>query len=152
MVVEIPNRGDDVMRWKTILAMAAAASLLLAACGGEDQPAIDTSPTEEATSPGTTAGGAADIELEAEDIAFDQTSLSASAGAAVTMEFKNRDDVPHNFALYTEEGGDALFEGEIITGPDAETTYTFDAPAEAGSFHFQCDVHPQQMTGTFEVA
>ncbi len=39
--------------------------------------------------------------------------------------------------------------GEIITGP-AETTYTFTAPSEPGTYYFQCDVHPS-MNGDFIV-
>ena len=138
------------MRALTLIATA----LLLAACGGRTDPTVtqSPSPTQATTaSPAPTASGDA-IELEAEDIAFETSELSVAAGAHVVIEFKNRDQgIPHNFAVYVSEGGEAIFQGEVITG-DTERTYEFDAPSEPGDYPFQCDVHPTQMTGTLTVA
>ncbi|MCA1727106.1 MAG: cupredoxin domain-containing protein [Actinobacteria bacterium] len=82
---------------------------------------------------------------------FDQECLAAPAGEAFTIDFDNQDEGQlHNVGIYTEEGGEELFAGEIITGPD-QATYDVDA-LDAGTLHFQCDVHPTTMVGTFVVA
>ncbi len=58
--------------------------------------------------------------------------------------------MPHNFALYDAKGGKAFFNGEI-QNTEGERTYKFTTPA-AGSYYFQCDVHPDQMNGSVVVA
>jgi hypothetical protein len=82
---------------------------------------------------------------------FETTCLAAPAGTAFAIEFDNQDaGVPHNIGIYTEAGGDEVFGGEVFPGP-AQVTYSVD-PLDAGTFHFQCDVHPATMFGTFVVA
>jgi len=84
-------------------------------------------------------------------MAFDQSTITVPAGAVVTMNFENKDRVPHNFALYTDSTvAESIFIGELITGPKT-ITYTFTAPAVPGNYFFRCDVHPLTMTGTFVV-
>jgi glucose/arabinose dehydrogenase/plastocyanin len=99
----------------------------------------------------TTAGGAVTVNIAADNIAFDTSTITVPAGATVTMVFNNQDDgIPHNVAVYDSPlRSEAIFVGEIITGP-AETTYTFTAPSEPGTYYFQCDVHPS-MNGDFVV-
>lgn len=123
------------------------AVLLLSACGGGTAPAPDET-AGEGSAPTTTGVDA--IEVEAEDFAFSVGTVTAAAGSQVSIAFRNRDGVPHSMGFYAD--GDAIFNGDSITGPDAETTYLFQAPAEPGTYTFQCDVHPDQMTGTFEVS
>jgi cytochrome c oxidase subunit 2 len=94
------------------------------------------------------------IATHAEDpIAFDQTSLSATAGASVHVEYLNDADVPHNIAFF--EGSDSsapkIASTEIVAGPGALEQVDFEAPATPGEYYFHCDVHPTQMFGTFEV-
>ncbi|HYH28284.1 MAG TPA: cupredoxin domain-containing protein [Actinomycetota bacterium] len=138
------------------LLMLVLCTVLLAACGGGEEPAeppvtVTDTATETPSSPSATATGDA-IEVEAENVAFETDSIEAPAGSTVAIEFKNRDSVPHNMAFYTDESAsEEIFQGETITGPDAEVVYTFDAPAEAGSYFFRCDVHPT-MNGTFTVS
>jgi plastocyanin len=57
--------------------------------------------------------------------------------------------VPHNIAIYTDSSlSEALFQGEIVTGP---ATAQYEVPPEpAGEYYFQCDVHPT-MNGTVTV-
>lgn len=132
-------------------------TVLLAACGGGGtdptptaQPPTTVSPTP--TDVETTESPGDAIEVEAENISFDTQTVTAAAGSQVAIQFKNRDTLPHNMGFYLDEaGGDAIFQGDTISGPDAETLYTFEAPADPGSYFFQCDVHPDQMSGTFEV-
>jgi plastocyanin len=85
-------------------------------------------------------------------MAFDQSTITVSAGAQVTINFNNKDSgIPHNFSLYTDSSASkSLFIGQTITGPKT-ITYTFTAPATPGNYFFRCDVHPTIMTGTFAV-
>jgi plastocyanin len=154
-----PWRG----RMTRLLVPASLSLLLLAsACGGDDTgtedgtPSPAASPTETATGSPTptdspTGGEGEPIEVEAEDIAFQVSEITVVAGSQVTIEFNNRDDVPHNFAVYeSEAAAEEIFSGEILPGP-AETTYTFQTPADPGDYFFRCDVHPEEMTGTLVV-
>ena len=45
---------------------------------------------------------------------------------------------------------EALFTGDLITGPKTVTYHVSALPA--GSYFFRCDAHPQQMTGTLVVS
>ena len=97
------------------------------------------------------AGGAATVNIAADNLAFDTNTITVPAGAEVTMVFDNQDQgIPHNVAVYDSPlRSEAIFVGDVITGP-AETTYTFTAPSEPGTYYFQCDVHPD-MNGEFIV-
>jgi plastocyanin len=90
-------------------------------------------------------GGATTLEVEAENIAFKESTLAAPADQGFKIDFKNQDQgTPHNVEI-KDSSGASKFRGEIITGP-AEATY--DVPAlPAGSYTFVCSVHPN-MTGT----
>ena len=92
-----------------------------------------------------------ELSVVAQGIAFDQDCLAAPAGEPFTIQFDNQDPgLPHNVAIYTgPPPSDAVFVGEVFTGPDSRT-YEVDA-LDAGQLYFQCDVHPN-MNGTFLVA
>jgi plastocyanin len=92
------------------------------------------------------------VDLTAENIAFDKSTITVPAGAQVTVNFNNRDSgVPHNFAVYeTQAAENVIFQGKIITGPD-RITYNFVAPDKPGTYFFRCDVHPTVMKGQFIV-
>jgi plastocyanin len=92
-----------------------------------------------------------ELSIAAQNLEFSTDCLAAPAGQPFTIEFDNQEAVPHNVAILTEEGGDTLFAGEVITGPTT-TTYEPDPIDEPGDLFFQCDVHPTTMTGTFVVA
>jgi plastocyanin len=113
---------------------------------GEESPDPGESPPEEEPPPEAPGGGV--VRIAAEGIAFDVAELSLPAEGEAVIAFDNRDaGIPHNVAIYAE-GGDPIFQGEIITGP-ATIEYRFPAP-EPGSYQFRCDVHPQ-MQGTASV-
>ncbi|HYZ11470.1 MAG TPA: hypothetical protein VE962_06200, partial [Actinomycetota bacterium] len=124
---------------------------------GEDAPLLAV-PSPEATG----AGGApptgpppcepqgTELSIAANNLAFDTDCLAAPAGEPFTIEFDNQEAQPHNVAIYEAEGGAALFQGEIITGP-LTTTYEPDPIDQEGNLYFQCDVHTT-MNGTFVVA
>lgn len=130
------------------------AGLLAAGCtgttGGTGTTTRPTSPA--ATTVATIPSGSVTINLVASGIAFNRNMISVPAGSQVTINFDNRDaGIPHNFALYADSTASAvIFKGDIITGPKM-TTYYFTAPSRAGTYCFQCDVHPTLMSGQFIV-
>ena len=99
----------------------------------------------------TAVPGATQLELVAENLEWDPTTLSAPAGATVQVVMDNRDaGVPHNFALYADQGyTQVIYQGELVTGPIMHTD-TFETPSTPGQYFFRCDVHPD-MTGQFTV-
>ncbi|HEY7467012.1 MAG TPA: cupredoxin domain-containing protein [Dehalococcoidia bacterium] len=100
---------------------------------------------------GGPGGGPAVVTIVAQNIKFDKSTITATAGLDVTVTLDNRDaGVLHNIAFYTNRSATSkIFGGAIITGPATET-FTFPAPG-AGNYFFRCDVHPDTMTGTFIV-
>jgi plastocyanin len=103
--------------------------------------------------PGGGGGGIQPAAITASGLAFDTDSITIPANTATKLQFKNEDaGTPHNFAIYPSESEltpeQALFQGEVVTGP---ATATYDVPAlDAGSYYFHCDVHPT-MNGTVTV-
>lgn len=78
---------------------------------------------------------------------FAQTEVTAPALVPFVIEFDNADpSVPHNVAVLSEEGGEAVAAAEIVTGP---AVVEYEIPAlDPGEYPFVCEVHPQTMTGT----
>lgn len=92
-------------------------------------------------------GGGPVVEVTAQNIQFDRTSLTVPASEAFTLVFRNDDPgVPHNVAIYTDSSASSsLFTGKVFNGK-AIMDYQVQA-MPAGSYFFRCDVHPQ-MNGT----
>ncbi|MCA1587477.1 MAG: cupredoxin domain-containing protein [Chloroflexi bacterium] len=116
---------------------ALATVTLLAACGGG---------TSDGQSPVDPAN--ADVSVTSMDIAFEQTTLTASSGEAFTLSLVNEDSVPHNVSIYTDSSAsEDLYIGEYVT----DGTIVYEIPAlEPGEYFFRCDLHPE-MTGTLIV-
>lgn len=102
----------------------------------------------------TAAAGATPVTLqiaaEAGNV-FDKKTLTVPAGAQVTVQFTNNDPIIHNFAVYDTKGGKELYTGDLFKGPNVTKDEKFTAPAKAGNYYFQCDVHPDTMNGTLVV-
>jgi plastocyanin len=134
---------------KYLLVLAVVTALvILVACSSTTYttPTTTTLPTTP-----TPSGQSVTINLTAQGMAFDKSTITVPAGAMVTLNFDNKDSIPHNFALYTDSSATkSIFVGNIINGPKT-ITYTFTAPATPGNYFFRCDVHPTSMTGTFVV-
>jgi plastocyanin len=96
--------------------------------------------------------GEGPIAVSASDLAFDKEEIDLPAETAVTIAFHNEDDesVQHNISIYEEAGGAEIFRGEIVAGGE-EADYELTTPA-AGTYYFQCDVHPDQMNGAVVVS
>jgi plastocyanin len=120
---------------------------VLAACSG------GTEASEPADGDGGTGGTATvengAVEITAEALAFNVTTIEATAGEAFTITLVNNDSAPHNISIYTEEGGEALALGP--TAAAGQTVTTEVEALEAGEYFFVCDIHPADMTGTLVV-
>lgn len=111
-----------------------------------------TSPATGAPVPGSGPAPAANNLVTATDNKFDKATLEAPPNTDVTFEFKNAGKVKHNIHFLDKAGGATLAtgsEGKIIDGGQSEPI-SFKTPG-VGSYYFQCDLHPDQMKGTFEV-
>ena len=114
---------------------------MLVACGGGGGGG-----GQGAQTPGQTVD--AEQSIAAQNLEFNTDTLLVPAGSEFTLSFTNNESQPHNVAIYREEGGEEIFVGEVITGPDNTVEYTIPA-LEVGTYYFQCDVHPE-MNGTVQ--
>jgi plastocyanin len=135
------------LRRSAIITAILSLGLVLAACsnGSEESAAPETS------APATNGGGSgasADLTITAADMVFDTDTLTAPAGEEIVVTFTNNDAVPHNFSVYTEEGGEAIATGDIIN--EGETDEVELGTLEPGTYYFVCDLHPE-MNGSFVV-
>jgi plastocyanin/heme-degrading monooxygenase HmoA len=95
-------------------------------------------------------------EVTATDNAFDTGTLQAPPETEVTFTLVNEGNTPHNLTVYLNEADASALENGLTEplgnrtsgGETAEITFT--TPPE-GSYYFQCDFHPGEMNGTFEV-
>jgi plastocyanin len=133
------------------VSLALMLTLVLAACGGDEEtpPAAtgDTGATTGATG-ATGAGDCVDLAsgdvftITISDLAFHPDCLSARAAQSIAIV--NEDSVDHTFTIdgtpidVTISGGDT-FNGEPVTGV-----------LEPGTYDFHCRIHPS-MTGTITV-
>jgi plastocyanin/heme-degrading monooxygenase HmoA len=89
----------------------------------------------------------------ATDNKFDKTEIVAGPNAEITITLVNNGAAKHNIHFLDKPGGTTLADGaqgEIIDGGGTETKVTFTTPG-VGDYYFLCDLHPDQMNGTFRV-
>jgi plastocyanin len=140
------NPPSFALRRGALLMSTAALAFALLAC----------SPSASDSSDGGSGGGATvsvvdgAVAITANNLEFDASTIEAPAGEAFTITFTNAESQPHNVSVYSEEGGETIVEGDIITGPDETTEVAVDA-LEPGTYYFRCDVHPD-MEGTIVVS
>jgi plastocyanin len=119
-----------------------------AASAAAPSAAATAAASEAAPSGGTSGGTGTVIDETAQNIAFQQTELTAPANTAFTIHFDNQDSgVPHNMQI-KDASGNAVFTGDLVTGV-AQKDYSVPA-LPAGTYTFVCQVHAN-MTGTLTV-
>ena len=138
--------GSTIFELLAILIYPILIGIVIANTGiGEEEHAA----AGEGAAPAAPAGGGTVV--VAENTAFDVSELEIKAEAQNAITLDNRDSgVDHNISIYPDADAgiafeDAIFEGDIITGPTT-IDYDFEGP-EKGEYYFQCDVHPN-MNGT----
>lgn len=79
--------------------------------------------------------------VSAIDIKFDRSEVAVPAGTSFILVFENREAAAHNVSIYADAAFQKRkFEGAVFTGP---ATRWYPVPAlAAGTYLFQCDVHP----------
>jgi plastocyanin len=93
--------------------------------------------------------GPAPLTVVAHNTAFNDKTITVTAGELATITFKNLDPIYHNVAVYSSDGT-PFWNGEPIKGVKKITyTHTFDMPP--GTYTFRCDFHPTAMVGNFVV-
>lgn len=131
-------------------------ALLMTGCGDSGDANSQSGESDSAMGdPGSEASTAScepdgPVEISAADTAFDKECLAALAGEKFNVTFNNKDAFGHSFAVYDKQGGEQLFRGEIFSGPK-ELVNEIPSLA-AGTYYFQCDVHPFPMQGVLKVA
>jgi plastocyanin len=108
------------------VALLLGALIVFGACGGDDEG----------------GGGGGTLDVTAEDFQFAETSPSVPAGEEIEVQFTNDGEAEHSFTVE-----DLDVEVEAEGGESATTTFT----ADAGSYEFHCEYHPDQMTGELTV-
>jgi plastocyanin len=141
------NRSSFALRRGAILSITLGLSAVLAACGGSTS-------SSAAASAGSGGGGTVavvdgNVDLSAENLEFSASVIEAPAGEEFTITFTNLEAVPHNVVVLTEEGGDEIVAGDVLSEADATDTITVPA-LEPGEYYFFCEIHPD-MNGTIVV-
>lgn len=141
---------------RSSVALPIAIALLLGACSGGSSTVPSAS-----LAPSSAAAGEppADcvrvenlvIEISAENLEFSAPCMVANAGEAFTIHFENREAIPHDVAVYTDDSkANEIMRGEPITGPGITRDYEVEA-LDSGEYYFDCTIHPADMNGILYV-
>ncbi len=127
--------------------------LLMAGCSqsgdSSPEPEANSASPQDSSGSGASAGCVEGLAISATDTTFDKECLAAPADEAFEVTFNNKDAFGHSFSVYEKEGGEEITRGEIFSGPKELANKI---PAlNAGTYHFQCDVHPFVMQGAIQV-
>jgi plastocyanin len=91
------------------------------------------------------------IAISAKDLKFNVSCMQAPAGKAFTVRHTNNDGVPHDVAIYHDAGfSDAIIKPDPFSGPGVTKDVQVPALA-AGTYYFNCIIHPADMKGTLVV-
>jgi plastocyanin len=129
------------MRRPILPALAMAAMLAVAACGGGTTPApSQAAPSAAAPSSGQSAAAGGSQSVEIKNFAFNPATLTVKAGDKVT--WKNSDSAAHT----------VTFDDGSADSNDIANNATFDHTfSTAGTFAYHCKIHTN-MKGTITVS
>jgi plastocyanin len=146
-------------------ALPVAVALILSACAGAGpgwtyaplgpSPA-PTSAASASPAPSGSGGTGATITVQttaANMLAFDPTTLNATAGTSVTVNYTNDSSLPHNIDFFSgkDQTSASLAKTTVAPGPGDVQSVTFTVPTTPGDYFFWCDVHTTSMTGILHV-
>ncbi len=98
--------------------------------------------------PAPSGGGGPSIPLTAQNVKFDQSTLTAPA-SGFTIAFDNKDaGTPHDVDIL-DANATKVYDGKVITGPATNNEVV--PPLQPGTYKFECSVHPALMFGTLTV-
>jgi len=105
--------------------------------GAEGSPA----PSASAAPPGAPG----ELAITAEAVKFDKKTLNAPADKPFKISFDNRDKgTPHDVDIL-DTSGTKVFDGKDFPGPEVRV---YDVPPlKAGTYKFECSIHPSLMNG-----
>ncbi len=138
-------KGPDFDAWLAKQVAAAVATPAPSASAGPP-----ASPGASGQVPSGAPAAGTELHISATNIAFDQTALSAPANSPITIDFENKDaGTPHDIKIFKDSiGGTVVYDGKIF--PGVATQQYLVGPLAAGTYPFECFVHPN-MTGTLTV-
>jgi plastocyanin len=150
------NHGTTVKRYlerrrlAKVLAPVLAASLLLAACGGDDNEKTEA-PKTSAPSGAVNDHGTKDLsgkpsaDVELDDFYFEPTTLEGEPGQKISLRLENAGTVEHNLSLPEQD-----IDQDVEKGEKASVKLTF---PKSGTLRFFCKYHEaQKMAGSLAVA
>lgn len=136
---------------RSFAAAVASAVLVLGACG--ESPERSSSSAVKSSSSASLAGcgePSETVEVTASASLFDKECLAAKAGKLIKVEFHNKDDYQHIFSVLEKKGGKKIFASPYFEGLMSNTA---EVPAlVAGSYRFECNIHPAIMEGRLSVS
>jgi plastocyanin len=98
---------------------------------------------------GSGGPGAGGIQITASQIKFDTSTLSAPADKPFKLTFDNKDPGTNHDVDILDASGTKVVDMKDFPGPKVVTQ---DVPAlKAGSYKFECSIHPALMNGTLTV-
>jgi plastocyanin len=103
------------------------------------------SPAPSGAPPGSGGPPPGGITVVAHNVAFDVKTITAPAAVAFKITFENQDDgTPHDIDIL-DGSGKKVFDGKDFPGV---ATHEYDVPAlDAGTYKFECSIHPALMFG-----
>lgn len=131
------------------------------ACGGDDDDDDSGATPTQAGNGGPAAETTFDLLMNESDgnvFVLDGESnptLTIPAGEEITVNLTNDGAAIHNMRFAGEDNafntGDDSVSDPNLVNPGSEGVLVFTAPSEAGTYKYQCDIHPTDMKGEFEV-
>ena len=89
--------------------------------------------------------------MVAQNFSFDKKTIEVTAGQPFTIKLDNKDSATHNLHIYTQKGGTSIAVTDPQAVPPGSTGILTTTITQPGTYYFQCDFHPELMTGTLTV-